>query len=361
MRDQILSIIKQHKKQKIRLIDIDDGLKTKGIDVFSNHSVEIEFRQLINCLTEEGVLTIMKSSRPLQSYGGLFDKYTISNSFFEPENVLSNNQLYVEMTTKLSSKIDISYYLKNHDRYVMHREYILKISAFLSGNDEETITANERSYELFGDEKALTAPEDAVIDGNQILKNLRLTYDDIKAERVFEPFVYLKSEKFDELQGRFDRTVLIIENKDTYWTFKNALILGNLDFVDLVIYGEGKAIWSKFQFIEEVGGSTSDNYYYFGDLDSEGLNIYNQLYESYSEYNIHPAVSFYEYLLKKEGFENSKALRTSQKIMSLSPFIDFFMPNDKDLIERLIAENRYIPQEAVNKKDLRKLKDGGLY
>ena len=359
MKNQILNIIKNHKKKNIKVHEIDFELKNKGIDIWFNLSLSPEFNNVINELIDEGILIIMKSSTQLQVYNGLFDKYSINKSFFKSDNILTDDQLYVEMLA-LSSKLNISYYQKNRDEYIKNRDYILKIDNLLTGVEDLTITANERAYELFGDEKALTAPEDAVIDGNQILKNLNLTYEDIKAERVFEPFVYLKNKDFDYLQNNSKRNILIIENKDTYWTFQYAMMQGILNKIQLVIYGEGKAILNKFKFIEEVGGIPSDDYYYFGDIDAEGINIYNQLHKKYLDYNIFPAVFFYEYILKKEGPENAKPIRTNQEIKDFTPFIEFFEAEIGEMIKTIVLEKRYFPQEAINKKDIVELKGIGL-
>lgn len=359
MKNKILNIIKNHKKKTITALEIDIELRNKSTDVLSNLSLGSEFNNVINELTDERILIIMKSSTPLQVYGGLFDKYSINKSFFKSDNILTDDKLYVEMLA-LSSKLNISYYQKNRDEYIKDREHILRINSLLTGDEDLTITANERAYELFGDEKALTAPEDAVIDGNQILKNLNLIYEDIKAERVFEPFVYLKNKDFDYLQNKSKRNILIIENKDTYWTFQNAMVQGILNKIQLVIYGEGKAILNKFKFIEEVGGIPSDNYYYFGDIDAEGINIYNQLHEKYKEYNVFPAVFFYEYILKKEGLENAKPIRTNQEIKDFTPFIEFFEAEIGEMIKTIVLEKRYFPQEVINKKDIMELKGIGL-
>lgn len=359
MKNQILNIIKNHTKKNIKVHEIDFELKNKGIDIWFNLSLNPEFNNVINELIDEEILIIMKSSTQLQLYDGLFDKYSINKSFFKSDNILTDDKLYVEMLA-LSSKLNISYYQINRNEYIKDREHILRINTILTGAEHLTITANERAYELFGDEKALTAPEDAVIDGNRILKNLNLIYEDIKAERVFEPFVYLKNKDFDYLQNKSKRNILIIENKDTYWTFKNAMVQGTLKRIQLVIYGEGKAILNKFKFIEEVGGVPSDNYYYFGDIDAEGINIYNQLHEKYQEFDIFPAVFFYEYILKKEGLENAKPIRTNQQIKGFTPFIEFFEAEIGEIIKKIILEKRYFPQEAITKKDIVEMKGIGL-
>ncbi len=97
MKNKILNIIKNHKKKTITVLEIDIELRNKSTDVLSNLSLGSEFNNVINELTDEGILIIMKSSTPLQVYDGLFDKYSINKSFFKSDNILTDDQLYVEM------------------------------------------------------------------------------------------------------------------------------------------------------------------------------------------------------------------------------------------------------------------------
>ncbi|WP_235283365.1 Wadjet anti-phage system protein JetD domain-containing protein [Methanosarcina sp. 2.H.A.1B.4] len=244
--------------------------------------------------------------------------------------------------------------------YKEHRPYILRISDLVSSRPAETLTANERAFELFGDEKALTSPEHAAFDGNAVLKNLELTLEDIGAEIVYEPFVYTRSKMFDTRDITPVRTILIVENKDTYWTLKNAVLHSDLDYIDMVIYGEGKAILSTFRYIEEVGGRVNDRYFYFGDLDREGIEIFNLFRKKYSEYEIVPAVKYYEYMINKVGVENAKAIRTHQKVKDYSSFIGYFSDTTGHNIKTIVENNLYIPQEAINKTDIKELRVIGL-
>jgi hypothetical protein len=256
----------------------------------------------------------------------------------------------------------MSYYLKHVDEYREHREIIRRINDLLMQDDCEVLTANERSYLIFGDEKAVTAPKDASIDGETILNRLGLTIEDIKAEKKPEPFFYIKTEEYESLKNVSARTILIVENKDTFWTFMDATLSRTLADVHLLIYGEGNAVVSKFEFIRMVDGKTTDNYYYFGDMDQEGIIIFNRLRNTFPEYEILPAVSLYEYMLNKAGPENAKPLRKCRKLNgeSLSPFIDFFSRETGKLIEEIISAQKYIPQEVVNKTDMERLGKIGL-
>jgi hypothetical protein len=355
----ILNILKNHKNKWIRLDSLVDQLGKSKYHVSSDARHLYLFRQATTELVSENILIKAKNPKPISFYH-LDEKYLINPAAFAPVPLLSDNQLYLELTTRLYHKLNISYYLKQIEEYQKHRQYVLKISDLLSNEPTETLTANERAFGLFGDEKALVSPEHAAFDGNVVLKNLGLTLKDIGAEIVSEPFVYTKSNKFDIQDTTSVRNVLIVENKDTYWTLKNAVLQSDLDYIDMVIYGEGKAILSKFRYIEEVGGRVSDQYFYFGDLDSEGIEIFNLIRKKYIEYEIVPAVTYYEYMINKVGVENAKAIRTRQKVKDCSLFIDYFSHATGHNIKSIVENGLYIPQEAINRTDMKELKAIGL-
>lgn len=359
MKTAILRILQNHKNKWIRLDSIIDQLDRSNCSVPFDEQNLLKFKHLMDELIAENVLLRGKKPKPI-SYYQLDEKYIINQTSFAPTSILSDTQLYLELTTKLSNKLNLSYYQQHIEEYQDHRQCILKISNLLSNDPDEILTANERAFELFGDEKALTSPDKAAFDGNAVLKNLELTLEDIGAEIVSEPFVYTKSASFDTRDITSIRNVLIVENKDTYWTLKNATLQFDLDHIDMIIYGKGKAILSTFKYIKEIGGRIADQYFYFGDIDSEGIEIFNLFRKKYAEYEIVPAVTYYEYMISKVGVENAKAIRTRQKIKTCSPFIDYFSDTAKQNIKEIIENNLYIPQEAINRTDIKELKSFGL-
>ncbi|MDG6249508.1 Wadjet anti-phage system protein JetD domain-containing protein [Methanocalculus sp.] len=340
--------------------DIENALKERGINLFTDQVRHDKFIESMGCLINRSILEPLKSAQPLQQYGRLPDKYTIHREVIaKPGAPLSQedrNELY-----SLLPPINIDYYATHSEHYIRDRDYILKINALIRQRENcEILTVNERSYELFDDEKAIDAADDAAVDGAAILKRLRLTHEDIRAKKVFEPF-FCREKGFSN-RNRGDRTVLIIENKDTFWTFQDAVIRGLVSGIHLVIFGEGKAILRKFEYIETVGGAAEDQYFYFGDIDREGISIYNQLNAKYPQYNIQPATSLYTLILQKAGLEGARPLRTLQRVkkFSFSPFLDYFDLENGELIRRIINNELYLPQEALNITDLQRLADVGL-
>ena len=360
MQDLIRTILLRNKNKRIALGDVNALLKEDGINLFADPDRQKQFIRTIHDFIQEGVLVPLKNARPLTGYGGLPDRYTIRRDLItEKEAPLSaehKNELF-----SLPRPMSIDYYAKHADHYRRDRDAVLRIKDLIDGDNNEVLTVNERSYEIFSDEKAIDEPRHAAVDGEAVLRNLCLTIEDIKAKKVFEPFFYIERD-FGAEQGKAARTVLIVENKDTFWTFQQAMTAREFDGINLVIYGEGNAIQKKFEYIKTVGGTPDDLYFYFGDIDREGIAIFNRLQARYPDYGIRPATSFYTAVLKKAGYRNARSLRTEQNRgqISLSPFIDAFDDESMAAIEWIITEERYLPQEVLTAVDLRRMKALGL-
>lgn len=345
MEKQILCIIKDYPKKRIGIKEIVTELKKHGNNFLTTPGLRNDFIDLINNFIAKGILIPLKNAEPLFDYEGIPHKYDINSNCFEDQrNTLPSSELIT-----YHHKLDMSYYAKNPAEYYKNKKLIQRIDNLLRQSSCKTLTANERSYLIFDDEKALTLPEEATIDGKAILRKLGgLKLADLKAKKTFEPFFYYQIETFNSMNTQ--RVVLIVENKDTFWTLMDAIMSKHLSNIHLIIYGEGKAIIKKFEFIQYLKGRYSDHYYYFGDIDQEGIFIYNKLRETFSEYDIVPAVSFYDHMLKVTGFEGSRSLKNADNIREspLSPFIDFFSTESAASIEKIIHHKKCLPQEIVN-------------
>ena len=355
----IRTIVLEHKNKRIHLTEIESALKEHGINLFADQSRQHKFIETVDTFIARGILEPLKGARPLQQYGGLPDRYTLHRDVIAGAGAPLLPEHRNELVS-LSPPISIDYYVTHGDEYLRDRNYILGINDLILRRGEcEVLTVNERSYELFGDEKAIAMPDEASVKGAQILKNLRLTLEDIRAKQVFEPFFWIEKD-FLNLQGKAERIVLIVENKDTFWTLQQAVTDGVLAGIHLVIYGEGNAILKKFEYIETVGGVPDDRYRYFGDIDWEGISIYNRLRARYPEYDIRPATTLYAFILQKAGPAGARPLRRPQRAGTLSPFLDFFDAETGDAIRQIVTAERYLPQEVLNTTDLSRFGDGGL-
>lgn len=360
MEKVIKNIFLEHKNKRIGIREIDDALRKNGINILIDPKRKTKFVQMLNEQIALGVLVPLKTAKPLQHYDGLPSKYTLHRDAIHGNSTKSTH-IYLNELMTLSPVISIDYYATHPDQYVRDRDYIKNIDELLRTNDAEELTANERSYLIFGDEKAITAPVEAAVDGNAVLKNLKLELDDIKAKKVFEPFFFFEN-GFTIRKGS-RRSILIIENKDTFWTLHDALRSGAIENIHLIIYGEGNAILKKFEYIRTLQGEPDDHYLYFGDIDREGIHIFNRFRDNYPDYDIRPAVSLYTYILHKAEPNAARPLRKARTLrsFSLSPFIDFFDPDAKKAINNIIRDGKYLPQEILNKTDIGRLKQIGIF
>ena len=122
--------------------------------------------------------------------------------------------------------------------------------------------------------------------GKRILKNLGLDFSDLNVYETPEPFV---SYTFDRL---VPQNVLIIENKDTFYTIRKYMqdtgknvILG--EKFGTIIYGSGKKVIASFRDFEYTAekylAHRKNKFLYFGDMDYEGIGIYEKLVEIFKE------------------------------------------------------------------------------
>ncbi|WP_410509640.1 DUF2220 family protein [Methanosarcina hadiensis] len=360
MEELIRNIIEQHKNKKKKTIEtkyIVSELKTLGTNLYSEPSLAKPFATAIQQLVDDGVLKPLGNSLFIPSYGGAMNKYSINVKYFESDDILSSSML-----NDLHPKLNMSYYVKHASEYYELEDIIHRINDILYDTSSDILTANERSYLIFGDEKAIMYPEDASIDGSDILKKLGgLTLEDLKAKRTFEPFFYLATSGYHNLTEK--RNVLIVENQDTLNTFIDAVMNGQLSNIHLLIYGEGNAITRKFGFIQNIHGKPEDNYFYFGDIDPEGLSIYYRLKSTFPDYNIIPAVSLYSYMINKVDPADARRLRKPQKVddVSVSQFIAAFDTETGMVIKDIIYSERYLPQEVINKTDMARLNGIGIH
>lgn len=160
-----------------------------------------------------------------------------------------------------------------------------------NSTNREIVSREERSLELFNDEKFLSETE-----GRAFLTRVGLTLDDLKAEAHGEPFVFwLQPGK--ELMDI--NTVLIVENKSFFHTCVKLMRRKQLMLnPQVVIYGEGKHIENSFSFFFEMFPKKEYRIYYVGDIDPEGWGIYYRLSQNYPDTNFELAVPFYKEMIE---------------------------------------------------------------
>lgn len=258
-----------------------------------------------------------------------------------------------EIDYTLAPIIKKSYLRKNVKYYIENRDSILKINNFILSNEDRLNTAisvNERSFQIFGKEKELKKSK-------SLIKNIGLTEDFFNYYETSEPIAYYS------LNKNTPQNILIIENKDTFYTIRKYIkeVSPNVLGIDIstVVYGGGKSkipSLSEFKYYtEDYISDTNNKFYYFGDIDFEGLVIYDSYRKSTSdEIELTPFTPAYEYIVNKcENIKNELPNTKSGQNRNINEvFFKDFKEDYKDKILSILEKDKYIPQEALNFEDL---------
>ncbi len=328
--EKLIKYILQKKTKTMNLSEVYKKLKLP----YTPQSDKI-INNILTNLEEKGYIQPLKTTN--KDFQGSFEKYKILKLKEENEEKIKEEIL------KLDKKIKIDYFLKHPKEYIKYKKIIIPINEFIkqtNGGKIETITVNERSYQIYKNEKCLKENE-------EILKKLGLTCKDLYAYDTYEPFFYYINTEY-KIRKLKNKTILIIENKDTFWTIVKAIQKLKIENIYMIIYGEGKKILKSFSFIEEFKIDSKDNIYYFGDIDFEGINIYVSLKEKYNKYNISAYTKGYETILDIE--KTPEKVRKNQNINQdkIEKFINEFDKEYKDKLIEIFNNKKYIPQEVFN-------------
>ena len=103
---------------------------------------------------------------------------------------------------------------------------------------------------------------------------------------------------------------------------------------------------------------TENVIYYFGDLDYEGIIIYESLAEMFrEECEIHPFTSGYIEMLykaQKIGMEQLPPMKKGQNQNVHGAFWNYFSKWDIETMQAILRNGRYIPQEILTIEDFQK-------
>lgn len=260
---------------------------------------------------------------------------------------------------QLSDFLDFGYYINNPSYQTDQEwEYIENIYRFLkSRNEREWASIEERSLELFYDEKFLTDRKGIGKRKYGILKRLKLSYEDLKMKKYGEMFVYWNRGVENV------RNIIILENHSAFFTYKrmaesHGSIFGFIP--DVLIFGEGKKIEGSFSFIGEIADISNAEILYFGDIDPEGFGIYCRLKERYPEVNMKLQHKAYMLLISLCRREYSSVGQYKNR-----DYFNCFLEEMKEhlTLDRIEKLNYFwerdlrIPQELINYENLLKVKE----
>lgn len=318
-----------------------------------------------------------------------------------------------ELKFRMSPAIRTDYYLKHPEVYREEAVWVRMLNRYFLEQEERKgedciepalVSLNERSFQIWSREKFLQREQ-----GRKILAHCGVELGQLHVYGTTEPLAYYSCTR------RVPQNVLILENKDTFYSMRRYLsgdwqnesavgaeaipsggfgqaeeqglsgkciqvrdvshhgiesrdasggmprrIFGRE--IGTVIYGAGKGIlrsFEDFRFCVEAHVNAPENeILYFGDLDYEGIGIYERLAELFGagekRCEIKPFTQAYEKMLDKAAARGMELLPdTSEKQnRNLSGlFFRYFTESAEARMKQVLEAGKYIPQEIINITD----------
>ncbi len=333
--------IKQIENSKKTRISLEDLYKILGkedneeINKFKTYGYS-EFYEIVKELERANIIysksnTMNANPKPLNRI------YYVTKE--EKPTLTKDDKVFVH---QLHGAIYKKSYLRNKELLDNHKKLLEGIDRVLKNKKNfEISSVRERSYELYSDEK--------ILEKFNVLGRAKLEATDILCLKNPQPLLAYTLPSFYQ---KNTRTILIIENLDTYWTF-HRILNENKDFlsIDMLIFGKGYGTTDKKYDFSLYDITPTDRILYFGDLDAEGLRIYQIFKNNTPIFNISLCFDLYRELLKK-GEERGFGIMPTQNqpnITTLEKELNGFTKQEKEKIKEVIERRLFMPQEALNR------------
>ncbi|MCI7599806.1 MAG: DUF2399 domain-containing protein, partial [Megasphaera sp.] len=240
----------------------------------------------------------------------------------------------------LSERLDFSFYYEQPLAvWQADLPYIEKLSAWLARGIGETTSLQQRSWDIFADEKYLLGP------GAGLLKRLGLTTADLGICDQPDPLMMAVQ------PARLQQPVchhLVVENKAPYGRLAPHLAEGQLTSI---IFGCGWKIAANLDLLPQQCGCPHARHvvWYFGDFDWEGLRIW-QAAASSKTVEVRLAVPFYEAFLAYEAPQGKANQQREEAVWP--PFAAAVGESRAPVFRDILDRGCYYPQEALTENDL---------
>lgn len=291
--------------------------------------------------------------KPVKASGTNGKRPALYRSYWVMEEKKDYSALEEELKYRLHPMISVDYYLSHLENYEKDREFVLLLDNYLRSNQDMLSyqeSVNERSFEIWNREKFLAKEQ-----GKRILKCCGLEINELNVYGTAEPLSYYSHTR------ETPQKLLILENKDTFYSMRRSLLEGRDrifgEKIGTLIYGAGKRILKSFEdfdfCVEPYMAEDGNRIYYFGDLDYEGIGIYEKLAKAFcTRWEIFPFVQAYEKMLEKAGqAEDLPETREKQNRNISGDFFSYFAGSQVKKMKEILEKERYIPQEILNISD----------
>jgi len=271
----------------------------------------------------------------------------VYNEYKKMERIIDYSEYEKEIRT-LHPDLAISRYLINPQKFRDNRKEILALSTYMwkdSNAFTRSMSVKERSYDIWKNEKFLESKS-----GNQICSWNHLGSKYLNYFYAPEPFFMIDLHENSEIL-----TVLVIENKDTWYSLGKALkqsekkTICNVK-IDILIYGEGNKV-TKQDAIEEFMEDFTTHPYsilYVGDIDVAGVNMLYNCRAKNSRVEVEPFVDLYKRMIAAAEPDKLKVTDDNRGLIYDESFLEYFSIEERSLIETVLKTNKRIPQEVLN-------------
>ena len=211
-------------------------------------------------------------------------------------------------------------------------------------DDEPYIPIKERSILLFGHERMLDD-----ISKSRVFMTGNLTMGMLRCYRTWLPIVH---ETFEPSLGR----TIIIENRDTFFSFCKACSELSPSPYKHVIFANGTSIYDSIAGIKEMS-LDRDEIEIFCDIDALGMEIPIRLQETITSMGlpltIHVAEPFYDKAM--ELYEHCGYRIPAKKYKWRESHLKVLPERFQILVKDLYLRSERIPQEIVNYTEIKKI------
>lgn len=303
----------------------------------------------IIALIEDNKLKPVKASGINGKSPALYREYWIV------EEKQDMSQYQDELNYEIVPAIATDYYRAHLAQYIQDRPWVLLLNDYIRNHHFMThMSENERSFDIWHREKFLKQEQ-----GKKILKRCGLDTDALNFYTTTEPIAYYTATR------QTPQKLLVIENKDTFYSMRRCLMGGACTIcgeeVGTLIYGAGKGILAAFSDFDISGEpymtAPKNTILYFGDLDYEGIGIYESFAAAYEKrYRIFLFTAAYERMLEKAariGTDSLPVTKEGQNRKIGNTFLGQFSQPQQAHINEILQHDRYVPQEILNISDMR--------
>ncbi|MGN7479553.1 Wadjet anti-phage system protein JetD domain-containing protein [Solibacillus silvestris] len=328
--ENLIHFLSTYKKSKISVLQLANQCPAITYEQFAHIIVQLETQKILTAVKASGV----NGKQP-----PLANTYKINKMSVR----LNLHQQVKQLKRTMHPAIWVEYYLtKTTAELEQDLPALQQLNQYLERNDfpQTKALAQERSFEIFHNEKWITEN-----GGKQFLEKVKV-WDLLEIWPIADPVSFAINPL--KLNDKYLK-LLIVENKATFYSLLPALKTS--DFTAL-LYGQGNAINGTIHVLQEQLPLNYDNvlFYYFGDIDAEGITIWHTLQQ---KNKVKLALPFYRACLQKEAAEGKHYQR--QKAEAIELFIHHFNEQEAQKITDALHKGLYYPQEILNAEQLQQI------